>query len=130
MTYLASFENENILRESIFNIKLTCDTWHVTCHTWHLTCKMWQVMGVNIPSKCQLPSSYSLGKKVFSRLGGNGWLRQLINYTGFYRTAQATPGLLISKVKIQYHLTFCIWACPSVHPDLGATMDSLCSFAK
>ena len=37
---------------------VTRDRWHVTCDMWHITCNMW--WGVNILSKFQLPSSYSL----------------------------------------------------------------------
>ena len=44
---------------------VTRDTWHVTHDTWHVTRDPWHVTrdtfgGVNILSKCQLPSSYCL----------------------------------------------------------------------
>ena len=67
-------------------------TWHMICYMWHMTSDMWQVVGVNILSKFQLPSG--LVKTVFWRLGGKGWLYQLINDKGVSRTALATPGLL------------------------------------
>ena len=49
--------------------------WHMTRDTWHVTC-WW---GVNITSKFQLPSSYVLGKTLFWRLGGKGWLTERLN---------------------------------------------------
>ena len=51
-------------------------TWHVTCDTWHLTCDMF--WGVNILSKFQLSSSYSLWFMLLWRSGGKGWL-ELMN---------------------------------------------------
>ena len=39
--------------------KVTCDIWYRTHDMWHLTCDKW--WGVNILSKCQLPSYYGLG---------------------------------------------------------------------
>ena len=50
---------------------MTCDTWYVTCETGYVTCDMW--WGVNILSKCQLPSFNGLGFIMFWRLGGKGW---------------------------------------------------------
>ena len=47
-----------IRREKIKEEKVTCDTWHVSRDTWHVTRDMWQMVGVNILSKCKLPSSY------------------------------------------------------------------------
>ena len=58
--------------------------WHITCDTWHVTCDTWWV--VNILSKCQIPSSYALGVKVFWRFGGKGWPTNLINDTGIWQT--------------------------------------------
>ena len=73
---------------------------HMLCDTWHLTCDMWHVVGVNILSKSQLPSSYGLGGKVIQRSGGKGWPTELSNEwmsdEGVCRTAPATPGLLIT----------------------------------
>ena len=43
------------------------DTWHVTCDMSHVTCDIWHVMGVNILSEFQLPSSYNFGVKVLWR---------------------------------------------------------------
>ena len=51
---------------------LTRDKWHVTRDTWHLPCDTW--WGVNILSKCQLPSSYGLVVMMFWRFGGKGLL--------------------------------------------------------
>ena len=68
--------------------------WHVTCDTWHVTCDLQHVVGVNILSKFQLPSSYSLGKTVFWKWVGKGWLTRWINSQGVCITAPATPHLL------------------------------------
>ena len=70
----------------------------MTPDTWHMTHDMWHMLGVNILSKFQLPSSYGLGLTVFWRYFGKRltqWLNQSINYEAVYRTAPATPGLLI-----------------------------------
>ena len=40
---------------------VTGDTWNVTRDIWHVTRDMWQMVGVDILSKFQLPSSYGLG---------------------------------------------------------------------
>ena len=53
---------------------MTYDIWHVTCDTWHVTYDTWQVGVVNHLSKCELPSSYGLGVKVFWRYFHIGWL--------------------------------------------------------
>ena len=49
---------------------ITCDMKHVTRDMWSVTCDMWNVTcdmlwGVNILSKCQLTSSYSLWFLIF-----------------------------------------------------------------
>ena len=73
--------------------------WHMTRDTWHVTCDTWHVWGVNILSKFQLPSSYRLWFMILWSSGGKGWLDQSINQSvndeAVYRTAPATPGLLI-----------------------------------
>ena len=83
---------------------VTCDMWHVT---WHVTHDMWYVWGVNILSKFQLPSSYGLWFIILWISGGKGWLNESMNKSmndeAVYRTAPATPGLLISLV-IEYNL--------------------------
>ena len=76
---------------------VTRDTWHVTRDTWHVTCDTFG--GVKILSKFQLPSSYRLWFMILWRSGGKGsltdWINQWINDEAVYRTAPATPGLLI-----------------------------------
>ena len=49
---------------------------------------------MNILSKFQLPSFYSLGVEGFWIYFDKGWPTQLINYKGVCRTAPAEPGLL------------------------------------
>ena len=76
---------------------MTCDTWHVTRDKWyvicdllHMTCDMWHVtrdmshvVGVNILSKFQLPSSYCLWFMMFYDLEEKAdW----ITHKGVYRT--------------------------------------------
>ena len=96
---------------------ITCETWHITCDTWHVTCDM--LWGVNILSKCQLPSSYSLGGKVIWQSEGKYQLfNELINYEAVCRTAPATPGLLnilciiSSIIKVKENITLQINAGP------------------
>ena len=64
----------------------------------NLTCDMFG--GVNILSKFQLPSSYRLWFMILWRSGGKGsltdWINEWINDEAVYRTAPATPGLLIT----------------------------------
>ena len=71
------------------------DTWHVTRDMRHVTYDM--LWGVNILSKFQLPSSSGLWYMIFWRLGGKGWLTELINHKADCRTAPAIPGLLIKQ---------------------------------
>ena len=68
----------------IKNNKKKNDMWHVTRDTWHKTHDMRHVTydmlwGVNLLSKLQLPSSSGLWFMIFWRLGGKGWLNELIN---------------------------------------------------
>ena len=49
---------------------MTWDSWHVLRDMWHVTCDM--LLGVNIVSKFQLPSSYGLWFMIFWRFGGKG----------------------------------------------------------
>ena len=81
-------------------IHVTHDMWHVTRDT-HVTCDM--LWGVNILSKFQLPSSYCLWFMILWRSGGKGWrtdwINQWMNNEAVYRTAQATPGLLITYIR-------------------------------
>ena len=78
--------------------------WHMTCEMRHVTHDMWHVTrdmfgGMNILSKFQLPSSYCLWFMILWRSGGKGSLCKWINYEAVYRTAPATPGLLISSTQ-------------------------------
>ena len=72
---------------------------------WHMTCDMFGE--ANIPSKFQLPSSYCLWFMIILRSGGKGWLNYLINESindeAVYRTAPATPGLLINATFLLLH---------------------------
>ena len=66
-------------------------TWHVTRYMWHVKRDM--LCRVNILSKFQLPSFYSLWFMIFCRFGGKGWLTD----KGVWRTALTTQGLLKTK---------------------------------
>ena len=72
----------------------------VTHDAWHLTQDRWHMVRVNILSKFQLPSSYGLGWTVSWRFWTKGWLNdwmnQWMNDKGIYRTAPATPGMLMT----------------------------------
>ena len=72
--------------------------WHVTCDTGHVTRDTWHVWRVSILSKFQLPSSYCMWFMILWRFGGKGWINKLINDKAVYRTAPATPGMLIIAV--------------------------------
>ena len=63
---------------------------------WHLTCDTW--WGVNILSKLQLLTYYSLELTVCWKFWTKGWLNQLINNLGVCRTAPATLGLVTGLV--------------------------------
>ena len=78
---------------------MTCDMWHMTGDTSHMTCETWHVWeggGVNILSNFRIPSSYCLWFMILWRFWGKGHsLNEWMNHTAVYRTAPATPGLLI-----------------------------------
>ena len=73
--------------------------------TWHVTCDTLQVGEVNLLLKCQLLSSYGLRNagflKIFLQRVIN-WLSKSINNKAVFRTALATPGLLIKPGKNIY----------------------------
>ena len=48
---------------------------HVICEILHVKCDVW--LGVNILSKCQLPTSYGLGVKVFKDLEEKDHFKQV-----------------------------------------------------
>ena len=61
---------------------------------------------------------------VYWRFGGKGWVGELINYKGVYRTAPATPGLLKMVIEILYtwygtanHTTYYIYSIHGVGPS-------------
>ena len=58
---------------------------------WHVKCDM--LCRVNLLSKFQLPSFYSLWFMIFCRFGGKGWLTD----KGVWRTALTTQGILKTK---------------------------------
>ena len=76
---------------------LTHDMLHVTRYVLYLTHDRWGE--VNLRSKLQLPSSYSLGMKVCWRLGREGWMNWWMNDKDVCRTALDISGLLI----------ICVW---------------------
>ena len=64
--------------------KKSCDMWHVTRGLWYMTRGMWHLTremwgDVNLLSKFQLPSSYSLGVKVCWRYFHRGSVSDLKN---------------------------------------------------
>ena len=65
-------------------------------------------MGVNILSKCQLPSSYGLGLKIEDSEEKSEVENQLMNDNGVCRTAPATTGLFIIQLKL-YQLNEGSW---------------------
>ena len=116
-TKLIKVTEENSQKEEDFFLHITCDMWHVTCDTWNVTHDTWHVTHdmweeVNHLSELQLPSSYSLGVKVFWRYFHKGsltvwltdWLTESINFEGVCRAAQARPGLLKILLYLTYYL--------------------------
>ena len=92
---------------------MTHDVWQETCDKRHVTCDMW--WKVNILSKCQVPSSNGLGVKVFWSYFHKLWVTQFMSGEGVFRTAPASPGLLITLKDM--HLT----VCASVNPEYLCT---------
>ena len=94
-TTLSEKNNKKKIKKN-YMLHVRCDTWHVTRDTWrdtwHMTCDMFG--GVNILSKFQLPSSYSLWFMMLWISGGKGSVTQSVNHEAVYRTDPATPGLL------------------------------------
>ena len=87
---------------------VTCDMWHVTRDTWHVTCDKWHVWGgwtfsQNFSSLaltvCDLWYYEDLEEKDHWL---TQWINELMNDEAVYRTAPATPGLLIRRVDIEY----------------------------
>ena len=72
---------------------VTCDMWHMTCDTWHATRLGGWTFSKNFSSLdltvCDLWYYEDLEEK-------DEWINQLIIDEAVYRTATATPGLLIS----------------------------------
>ena len=107
---------------------VTCDTWHVTQDMWHVTRDKWHVThlgGVNILSKFQLPSSYCLWFMILWRSGGKGWINQLMSTEAVYRTAPATPGLLIiHNMDLLYNKFYFVqWIHLNIHWSLTIRMN-------
>ena len=93
--------------------QVTRDRWHVTGDTWQVTRDTWHMThdkqcGMNHLSKFQLSSSSGLGLTVFWIYFHKTSVSQLLIDEPVYRTARATPGLLINwqqvicvKTKVQ-----------------------------
>ena len=96
---------------------MTCDMWHVTCDMWHVTCDMWHVTcdtwHVTCLERWTFPQNFSsLALTVcdlwyYEDLEEKAhWVNQLMNESindeAVYRTAPATPGLLIIWYQVKY----------------------------
>ena len=69
----------DILHVTHYMRHMTYETWHVTHDMWPMPCDIWHVTHdtqgmVHIVLKCKVPSSYSLGVKVFWRYFHKWWL--------------------------------------------------------
>ena len=84
--------------------------WRVTCDTSYVTPEMWHMVGVNILSKFQLPSSFGLGGKVIWRSGGKGLVTRLIDHVINQRRncSQNSPGYT-GSVKNLIHIVHPPW---------------------
>ena len=78
---------------------VTRDMWHVTRDTWR---DMWHVLGVNIFSKFQLPSSYGLWFMILWISGGKGSLNELMNE--WYIFSRCLEYILLSQSQSSVHL--------------------------
>ena len=83
----------------LWELLVTCDTWHVTPDTWHMTHDIWHILGVNILSKCQLPSFYGLWVMMHRRFRGKGSLNYWVTNFIFIR-----PG--VAGAVLQTHSSF------------------------
>ena len=95
-------QNFSTLALMVWELQVTCDTWHMTPDTWHVTHDKQHVSYdtqgvVAIVSKFEVPSSNDFGFIMFWRFGTKGLLIYSISNWGVCRTAPATPGLLINQ---------------------------------
>ena len=77
------------------------DTWHVTPHTshltphtWHVTHDMWHMVGGEHSLKISAPQLLRFGKDSVLKILSER-ITHLMNYKSVYKTALATPGLLM-----------------------------------
>ena len=87
--------------------KRTPDTWHMTHDTWHMTCDTWWEL--SILSKVQLSSSHGWGVMMFWRIGGNGWVTQLLMTEVFVEQPWLHRVCLIWQPFIQESIRSGIW---------------------
>ena len=78
---------------------MTRDTGHVTPDMWHVTCDMWNVTHGRGWTFSQNFRSLALMVWLYRWLEGleetGQWMNELMSNEGDFRTALATPGLLI-----------------------------------
>ena len=98
-------QNFSYLALMVWELEVTCDTWHLrpdtwhlTPDTWHMTCVTWHTRGDEHCVKISGPlSSFGFCVKMSWRFWTKGsltdWINWLINYEAVCRTAPATPGL-------------------------------------
>ena len=85
-------QDKNIKKLDLCATFNTCDMWHMT-FSQNFSC---------------------LGKPVFWRLGGKGWLGNLLKYKGICKTDPATPGVLFSLNRPYWADSVIKLPCPSV----------------
>ena len=89
-------QNFSSLALTVFELEVTCDTWHLISDTWHVTFDTWHMTCVK---------RHTGGDENFRSLALTVWLWRCledselkddwINYKAVCKTALATPGLLI-----------------------------------
>ena len=85
----------HFVKKKYIYIHVTHDMWHVTRDMWHVTSDMLHVTRFSFlaPTVCDLWYHEDLEEKDES-------LNELINHEAVYRTAPATPGLLIRRQNV------------------------------
>ena len=83
------------------------DMWHMPCDTWHMTCGGRQTFSQNFSSLALTVSEWRFVEDI---LRMDDSLTYSISDKAVYRTAQATPGLLIKHGRSLWHYK---WRWPS-----------------
>ena len=88
---------------------VTCDLWHVTHDMWHMTFSVGWPLSRNVSSLALLVLDWQCLEDIWTKGSLKQSVSQLISNGGDWRTAPATPGLLITiKFWWSFPLSFSI----------------------